>query len=195
MVRVAPNELCFTSPQALKDIYGANSKLTKAPVYESLGFRSTFTTINQHDYRVKKKRILPSFSPVFVSNTIEPIVQRQVAYLMKCLRARVDQPLDVLPWFRMLALGIVGKCSVTVKQVLRTVLNLFAGEGFAGKSFGGLETEKTPQLLHDIDNVFPGLWVWWMFPILSNLLLYSPFTSIKSFLRAPERFKKVWSLL
>ena len=66
-----------------------------------------------------------------------------------------------------------------------------SGEGFAGKSFGGLETETTPQLLHDIDNVFPGLWVWWMFPSISSVLQYSPFKSIRQFLSAPERFKKV----
>lgn len=70
-------------------------------------------------------------------------------------------------------------------------LNFTPGEGFAGKSFGGLETEQTPPLLHDIDAVFPGLWVWWMFPILSKVLLYLPFRPVQEFLTAPERFKKV----
>lgn len=108
VVRVAPDQLCFATPQALKDIYGSNSKLTKAPVYESMGFRSTFTTIDRHDYRMKKKRILPSFSPAFVDNVIEPIVQRQVMNLVRCWEKRVGVPLDVLPWFRMYALGVVG---------------------------------------------------------------------------------------
>ncbi|KAI1617383.1 cytochrome P450 [Exophiala viscosa] len=170
VVRVAPNQLCFASPEALKDIYAANSRLTKAPVYQTLGFRSTFTTIDRHDYRLMKKRILPSFSPAFVAG-LEPIVQRQGANLIKCFDKRIDQPLDVLPWFRMLALSVVG-------------------EGFAGKSFGGLETEKTPQLLHDIDDVFPGLWVRWMFPTVCAILQHFPINGIKHFLTAPERFKK-----
>jgi hypothetical protein len=65
------------------------------------------------------------------------------------------------------------------------------GEGFAGKSFGGLEDEKPPQLLLDIDTVFPGLWVWWTFPVLSRALMYSPIMSVKHFLTAPGRFKEV----
>lgn len=108
VIRVAPGELCFASPQALKDIYGANSKLTKARVYETLGFKSTFTTIDRHEYRGMKKRILPSFSPAFVAS-LEPIIHRQISNLIKCFSNRVGQPLDVLPWFRMFALGVVGK--------------------------------------------------------------------------------------
>lgn len=108
VVRVAPNQLCFASPEALKDIYGANSRLTKAPIYETLGFRSTFTTIDRHDYRQMKKRILPSFSPAFVAG-IESIVQRQVNNLVKCFDKRVDVSLDVFPWFRMFALSVVGE--------------------------------------------------------------------------------------
>lgn len=189
-MRVAPNQLCFASPEALKDIYAANSRLTKAPVYQTLGFRSTFTTIDRHDYRLMKKRILPSFSPAFVAG-LEPIVQRQVANLIKCYDKRVDQPLDVLPWFRMLALGVVGKAPWDCYLFCSDHCLLSLGEGFAGKSFGGLETEKTPQLLHDIDDVFPGLWVRWMFPTLCGLLQHFPIKGIKHFLTAPERFKKV----
>ena len=108
VVRVAPNQICFASPEALKDIYAANSRLAKAPIYQTLGFRSTFTTIDRNEYRHMKKRILPSFSPAFVAD-LEPIVQRQVSNLIKCYDTRVDQALDVLPWFRMFALAVVGE--------------------------------------------------------------------------------------
>ena len=108
VVRLSPTELSFDSPQALKEIYSANSKYPKAPVYDSLGFLSTFTTRNKDDYRVMKKRIVPSFSPAAVAE-LEPIVHRQISNLLKCFDKRVDTPLDVLPWFRMLALGVVGE--------------------------------------------------------------------------------------
>jgi hypothetical protein len=108
VVRVAPDQLCFASPEALKDIYGANSKFTKAPIYDSLGFKGVFTTRNKDEYRVMKKRVIPSFNPASLSE-LEPVVHRQVANLIKCFDKRVDTPLDVLPWFRMLALGVVGK--------------------------------------------------------------------------------------
>lgn len=108
VVRLAPDQLSFASPEALKDIYGANSKFTKGPIYDSLGFKGVFTTREQSEYRAMKKRVVPSFNPASL-NELEPIVHRQVANLIKCLDKRVDMPLDVLPWFRMLALGVVGK--------------------------------------------------------------------------------------
>lgn len=108
VVRLAPDQLSFASPEALKDIYGANSKFTKGPIYESLGFKGVFTTREQSEYRVMKKRVVPSFNPASL-NELEPIVHRQVGNLIKCFDKRVDMPLDVLPWFRMLALGVVGK--------------------------------------------------------------------------------------
>jgi hypothetical protein len=46
-------------------------------------------------------------------------------------------------------------------------------------------------MLHDIDSVFSGLWVWWMFPVTSKVLMYSPFRGVRNFLMAPTRFKKV----
>jgi cytochrome P450 len=107
-VRIAPNQVSFASPQAVKDIYGATSKFTKAPIYDSLGFKSVFTTRNKDEYRGMKKRILPSFSQAAVDE-MEPSVHRQIANLIKCFDKRVETPLDVLPWFRMLALGVVGE--------------------------------------------------------------------------------------
>ncbi|VUC35651.1 unnamed protein product [Clonostachys rosea] len=172
-VRVGPSEVCFASPAALKEIYGANSKYFKAPVYDSLGFRSTFTTRNRDEYREMKKRIVSSFSSTSISE-IEPVVHRQLDLLVKGFDKRVDQPLNVLPWFRMLALGVVG-------------------EGFADDSFGGLENEKLPELLNHIDEVFPVLWTKWMFPVTTAILEYAPIKPVQSFLQAAPKFKKYCS--
>lgn len=106
-VRIAPNEVCFASPEAMRDIYSANSKNTKAPVYESFGFKATFTTRDVKQYREMKKRIVPAFSPSACA-ALEPVIQRQVENLIKCFDKRLDEPLDVLVWFRMLALSVVG---------------------------------------------------------------------------------------
>jgi hypothetical protein len=54
-----------------------------------------------------------------------------------------------------------------------------------------LENEKPPELLEHIDAVFPTLWFWWMFPITSKILQYSPFSGIRKFLKAAEDFRKV----
>jgi hypothetical protein len=108
VIRLGPQELSFASPQALKEIYAANSPFVKGPSYDSMGFQSTFTTRNRDNYRVMKKRILPSFNAASVKE-LEPVVRRQVANLVKCLDKRVDVPLGLLAWLRMLALGVVGK--------------------------------------------------------------------------------------
>lgn len=195
-VHVGPSEVCFASPAALKDIYGANSKYPKAPVYDSLGFRSTFTTRNRDEYRGMKKRIVPSFSSTSISD-IEPIVHRQLDLLVKSFDKRVGQPLNVLPWFRMLALGIVGKRLLHLVSIV--VPWYFAnrqspvGEGFVDDSFGGLENEKLLELLNHIDEVFPVLWTKWMFPLTTTILEYIPIKSIQSFLQAAPKFKKVYS--
>ncbi|KAK0755666.1 hypothetical protein N5P37_011778 [Trichoderma harzianum] len=170
IVRVSPSEVCFASPAALMEIYGAHSKYPKAAVYDCLGFKSTFTTRNRDEYRVMKKRIIPSFSPAAVAE-IEPTVHRQLALLIKCFDKRLNDPLDVLPWFRMLALGVVG-------------------QSFVDDSFGGLQKEELPDLLNHIDEVFPVLWVKWMFPLTTTILQYVPLNSIQKFLDSPARFKK-----
>jgi len=82
VIRVAPDQLCFSSPEALKDIHGANSKFTKAPIYDSLGFKGVFTTRDKDEYRVMKKRVVPSFNPASLTE-LEPIAHRQVANLLR----------------------------------------------------------------------------------------------------------------
>jgi hypothetical protein len=48
-----------------------------------------------------------------------------------------------------------------------------------------------PELLQHIDAVFPALWVRWMFPVTSKILLYSPFKAARKFLKASDDFQKV----
>lgn len=108
ILRLAPNELSFSSPAALREIYGTTSKYAKAPVYESMGFQSTFTTRDRDEYRTMKKRILPNFSPSAIA-ALEPTVHKHVAALVKTLDKRTNAPIDIFPWVRMVALCVVGK--------------------------------------------------------------------------------------
>ncbi|KIV99414.1 uncharacterized protein PV09_08952 [Verruconis gallopava] len=170
VVRVSPNELCFASTEALDEIYKANSKYTKAPVYESYAFMGTFNTRDQHQYRTMKRRLNPSFNPRAMEE-LEPVLRRQICNLIKCLDKRLETSFDIVPWLRTLSLSVVG-------------------EGFIGNSFSGLETEKIPTLLNEIDEVIPTLWVWWMFPLLSVVLQHSPFPGIRRFMNAANDFRK-----
>lgn len=108
VVRIAPDQLSFSSPAALREIYGSSSKYAKAPVYDSMGFQSTFTTRDRNEYRTMKKRILPNFSPSAIA-ALEPTVHKHVAGLVKVFERRADAPIDIFPWVRMVALCVVGK--------------------------------------------------------------------------------------
>lgn len=62
-----------------------------------------------------------------------------------------------------------------------------------GDSFSGLETEKTPALLEEIDSVFPTLWFWYMLPGLCKVLGNLPFSVVQNFLKAASEFRRVSS--
>ncbi|ETN42392.1 uncharacterized protein HMPREF1541_01546 [Cyphellophora europaea CBS 101466] len=173
VVRIGPNEISFSSPEALRQIYGANSKFAKAPVYDSMGFKSTFTTRNRDEYRAMKKRILPNFGPSAIA-ALEPNVHKHVAGMIKVFDKKADKPIDIFPWVRLVALCVVG-------------------ESFAAESFGGLERDEPPEVLHEIDAVFPALFVRWMFPTIAAFLQYSPVKSVRDFHGAAHAFRKYCS--
>ncbi len=62
---------------------------------------------------------------------------------------------------------------------------------FLGKSFGGLEEEKAPRILHELDEVFPSLWVEWQFSTIRPLLLAIPSKQLKRFLKIGPQFYDV----
>jgi hypothetical protein len=65
------------------------------------------------------------------------------------------------------------------------------GTVFLGKSFGGLDDEQPPRIMHDLDDVFPSLWVEWQFSSIRWLLLLIPHQSLREFLTAGPRFYQV----
>lgn len=69
--------------------------------------------------------------------------------------------------------------------------NFEIGESFAAEDFGGLDREEPPEVLHEIDAVFPTLFVRWMFPITSAILQNSPFKAARDFINAAHTFRKV----
>lgn len=77
-------------------------------MYESLGQKGIFTIRDRDEYRVAKKRVVPSFSQASIAQ-MEAMVHSHVTALVKCVDKRLNVPLDVLPWFRMFALSVVGK--------------------------------------------------------------------------------------
>ncbi|RFU24149.1 hypothetical protein B7463_g12191, partial [Scytalidium lignicola] len=143
VIRIGPNQLSFSSRQAMHDIYSGNSNYVKAPAYGA---------------------------PASVAQ-VEPIVSEHVSKLVDALESNIARPVDMLLWFRMLALDVTSDI-------------------FLGKSFKCLENEKPPPILHDLDEVFPAYWIEWQFPVFFRLLLLVPHKQLQNFITAGHRFYK-----
>lgn len=105
-------------------------------------------------------------------NACAPLVGAQVNKVIGIVSKSVGQPLDVLKLFRLFSLDVVG-------------------ELFFGQSFGGLESDKPPEFLADMEKTFIALGIEWDFPWIYRLLLCLPFTEISYTLKAHERIVSV----
>ena len=112
VVRIGPNELSFSGRQAFREIYSANSDFIKAPRYGAFGRKSMFTMRNKQEHRFRAKQIAPVFSPATLGE-VEVPVSRLIEKFVHALERRVDRPLDVLLWFRILTMDTFGKFPVT----------------------------------------------------------------------------------
>ncbi len=108
VVRIGPKELSFSSQQAMRDIYGASNVLQKAPVYEAFGRKSSFTITDKKEHRSRQKRIAHVFAPASIAS-VEPLVQQSVNRLVGVLRTRTGKSIDIMEWFRIFALDVVGE--------------------------------------------------------------------------------------
>ncbi|KAH8799759.1 cytochrome P450 [Xylogone sp. PMI_703] len=168
VIRIGPAQLSFSTRQAMRDIYGLGSAYIKAPAYGAFGRKSLFTMRVKEEHRARHKRIAHIFGPTSVAG-VEPIIAEHTSKLLNVLNQKLGEPMDVLLWFRMLALDVTSDI-------------------FFGKNFGCLEEQKAPQILHDLDEVFPVYWIEWQFPLLFRLLLLIPHKQLHSFLTAGHRF-------
>lgn len=62
---------------------------------------------------------------------------------------------------------------------------------FLGTNFGGLDNEKPPEVLEELDNVFPTYYLEWQFPWLFRLLCLVPHKSLHQYITTGHRFYKV----
>jgi len=78
VVRVAPHEVSFTSPEGVKDIYGAGSTFPKNHFYDLFqyyGERNMFTTLTKKEHGDRKKMITDRYSKSYV---MQPAIEASV---------------------------------------------------------------------------------------------------------------------
>jgi Cytochrome P450 len=69
VVRISPTEVSFTSPEGVREIYGAGSTFPKSHFYDLFmyyGERNMFTTLTKREHGVRKRMITDRYSKSFV---------------------------------------------------------------------------------------------------------------------------------
>jgi cytochrome P450 len=94
----------------MRDLYGAKSVYEKAPIYGAFGRKSLFTMRNKEEHRARAKRIGHVFGPSSLTQ-LESVASEQIEKFLQCMNKRVGEPMDMLLWFRMLALDTFGEYS------------------------------------------------------------------------------------
>jgi cytochrome P450 len=135
VVQLGPNEVSFNVIEAVDIIYGPQSECIKSPWYDSVTRAGVFKLRNIAEHRHRRKQISRAFSPAS-ANDLEPSTVDLVRKFTDLIEERRQRDsLEMRHWFRMLVFDL-------------------AGIAFVGTSNGGLECEKSPQFVCDMDNAF-----------------------------------------
>ncbi|KAJ5389697.1 Cytochrome P450 E-class group I [Penicillium cataractarum] len=115
IVRIAPNELAISDPEAIKTIYGVNSGFTKTDFY--LAFRAPYTRYPDHftstDEKVhaQRRRIVNGVYNMQSILQSEPYVNKCTDVLLQKFGDFADSKssIDLLEWARMYAYDVIGE--------------------------------------------------------------------------------------
>jgi cytochrome P450 len=168
VVVVGPNEVSFDTIDAVDAIYGPQTDCIKSPWYDSVTRGGVFKLRNVSEHRHRRKQITRGFNPTTANeneqNTAN-FIQRFVDLIEK--RSK-DGALEMRHWFRMFVFDL-------------------AGIAFVGEPNGGLECEKSPQFIIDMDNAFL---VWDLegrFPYLMDLVKRLPIKALQHVFNGTDR--------
>ncbi|EON65750.1 hypothetical protein W97_04989 [Coniosporium apollinis CBS 100218] len=166
IVQIGPNEISFASIDAIRDIYSGQNPFMKSAAYDNFGRKGAFQMRDKEDHRQRRKRINHVFSQSVLLE-MEPLIRDEVENLLKVVDERCGEPYDVLHWFRMLALDVVGQL-------------------FLGKSFGALKDDRPPPYVHHLDNAYLVWAIQGILPSVYRFTSFLPFRSIQDFLTAGD---------
>ncbi|KAL1876832.1 hypothetical protein VTK73DRAFT_9134 [Phialemonium thermophilum] len=167
VVRLAPNELSFSSLECVKPIYGAGTTCIKSPAYDNFGRPGTFQIQDPEQHRQRAKRVAHIFAPG-VLQQMEPLIQGVVDRVLSAFTRRAGQPVDALHWCRMTALEV-------------------SGEVLLGKSFGAFDGDgEAPAYVHHLDNAYLVWSLYGLAPLLCKMLELLPAKKLQEFMAAGD---------
>ncbi len=180
VVRVAPNELCFSSLECIKPIYRLGTTCIKSSAYDNFGKLGMFQMQDPEQHRQRQKRIAHIFATSSLQQ-MEPSIQSVVDRLIEAIEKRADKSVDALHWCRMTALDISGRPNwdlsfhVFLPVCRGCVLTRPIGEILLGKSFGAFDADgEAPAYVHHLDNAYLIWSLYGLAPILCTVLALHP---------------------
>lgn len=191
-VRIGPQEVSFSNPEMVKEIYGQQTVFMKAPIYDNFSSPpiGIFSMRGKAQHSERRRLLSHAFSQVNLSET-EPLIEQQIQKLVRRVEANLSKPLDMLELFRMTAFDIVGRVFSWHQLSSRVLTICELGELFLGQSFGGLDSDRPPQFLVDMDNAFIIGSLERSFPWMCAILRFLHVPAVENFLASRVRLSGV----
>ncbi|KAI0378844.1 isotrichodermin C-15 hydroxylase [Hypomontagnella monticulosa] len=117
VVRVAPNELAFLDPRAWRDVMGGGT--SEIPKWIGMYGVPTFlrphiqNTVNKDHHRALRKTLAPGFSDASL-RAQEPMIIKYIDLMMRRLREKSKDPINLELWFRYVVFDII--CDLAVGE-------------------------------------------------------------------------------
>ncbi|KAE8343840.1 hypothetical protein BDV24DRAFT_161142 [Aspergillus arachidicola] len=114
VVRVAPNEIIFTSSQAWNDIYnvrqGAPEMSKDTPLYQGLGTPPTIAEAGHDLHRRYRRLLAKGFSEAGLREQ-EPVIQQKISVLIKQLHAEATNggSPEMTSWFNFFTFDLISE--------------------------------------------------------------------------------------
>lgn len=169
IIRIAPDELSFSDPAVIKEIYSQGTPFMKSPFYNGLneGIPNLFDGIDREAHRQRRKLLGNAFAKSSIVQS-EPLVAEQIRKFMGWVERKEGTVMNVYAWFRMLSLDIVSSL-------------------FMGQAVGALDSDTEHEYLSNLDNHLKISGVRWQMPWLLPLTSWIPLPSWQFFLTSQAR--------
>ncbi|KAJ9610357.1 hypothetical protein H2200_005134 [Cladophialophora chaetospira] len=169
IIRIAPDELSFSDPAVIKEIYSQGTALLKSPFYSGLneGLPNLFDGIDRAAHKERRKLLGHAFARSSILDA-EPLVTEQIEKFLTWVRRKEGTPMNVYAWFRMLSLDIVSSLLM-------------------GQSVGALDSDTEHPYLSNLDNHLIISGVRWQLPYLLPLTSWIPVPRWQYFLTSQRR--------
>ena len=116
VVRVTPNELVFSSPNAWKDIYGSQGNMPPIPKWSSFysKFGRCHSLVTEPDverHKLLRRLFAPSFSKINLQ-VLEPKILTFVDFFIQRVAECSPEPVDLVYWLNSLTFDIIGDFAI-----------------------------------------------------------------------------------